>query len=256
MIFGAPSASSAIHHGVRLEVAETSARSPLDFATASTAAWRAEMRDIGHGEAEMKPRRIPHRGFADRNIRMHRERRLHVGEGRDDDAPDALDGVERQDAAMALHQPPHHVGLARRAERRADFLGLLDLDQAVDDVAARHQQAVHLLVDRCRSPCAAPASEGGAGGGLDMLENLTKMLPHPEERRLRRVSKDEARSPSWFETAQGRLLSHEGPRDRLTTDACLDEKPPGTSFNAFRGHLSRPACSHVKQLAKQAGDRS
>jgi hypothetical protein len=27
-------------------------------------------------------------------------------------------------------------------------------------------------------------------------------------------------------------------------------------FNPFRGHLSRPACSHVKQLAKQAGDRS
>ena len=36
MIFGAPSASSAFHHGVRLEIAETSARSPLDFATAST----------------------------------------------------------------------------------------------------------------------------------------------------------------------------------------------------------------------------
>src|SRR5207244_1399794 len=35
MIFGAPSASSAIHHGVRLDVAETSARSPLDLATAS-----------------------------------------------------------------------------------------------------------------------------------------------------------------------------------------------------------------------------
>src|SRR5437016_6154026 len=26
------------------------------------------------------------------------------------------------------------------------------------------------------------------------------------------------------------------------------------SFYAFRGHLSRPACSHVKKLAKQAGD--
>src|SRR5712675_1761641 len=38
MIFGAPLASSAIHQGVRLEVAETSARSPLDLATASTAA--------------------------------------------------------------------------------------------------------------------------------------------------------------------------------------------------------------------------
>src|SRR6185312_16531745 len=38
MIFGAPSASSASHHGVRLEVAETSARSPFELATASTAA--------------------------------------------------------------------------------------------------------------------------------------------------------------------------------------------------------------------------
>src|SRR3982750_1822592 len=27
-----------------------------------------------------------------------------------------------------------------------------------------------------------------------------------------------------------------------------------TSFHPLRGHLSRPACSHVKQLAKQAGD--
>ena len=78
---------------------------------------------------------------------MHRERRLHIRERRDDDAPDALDGVERQDAAMALDQLAHHRGLARRAERRADFLGLLDLDQPVDDVAARHQQAVNLFID-------------------------------------------------------------------------------------------------------------
>ena len=28
------------------------------------------------------------------------------------------------------------------------------------------------------------------------------------------------------------------------------------SFYPFRGHLSRPACSHVKKLAKQAGDTS
>jgi hypothetical protein len=27
-------------------------------------------------------------------------------------------------------------------------------------------------------------------------------------------------------------------------------------ISSFRGHLSRPACSHVKQLAKQAGDSS
>ena len=34
----------------------------------------------------------------------------------------------------------------------------------------------------------------------------------------------------------------------------LTKSLPGTSFRPFRGHLSRPACSHVKQLAKQAGD--
>ena len=78
---------------------------------------------------------------------MHRERRLHVGEGRDDDPPDALGGVERQDAFVALDQPPHHVGLARGAEGGAGFLRLLHRDQAVDDLAALHQQAVHGLVD-------------------------------------------------------------------------------------------------------------
>jgi hypothetical protein len=30
----------------------------------------------------------------------------------------------------------------------------------------------------------------------------------------------------------------------------------GLKFRPFRGHLSRPACSHVKKLAKQAGDSS
>ena len=40
------------------------------------------------------------------------------------------------------------LGLARRAERGADFLGLLHLDQPIDDVATRHQQAMDLLVDR------------------------------------------------------------------------------------------------------------
>jgi hypothetical protein len=36
---------------------------------------------------------------------------------------------------------------ASRAGRNADFLGMLDLDQPIDDVATRHQQAVNLLVD-------------------------------------------------------------------------------------------------------------
>src|SRR6266567_5998975 len=84
------------------------------------------------------------------------------------------------------------------------------------------------------------SSEGGAGGALDMLNNPTRM---------------KARSLSWFETAQGRLLTmrrtcpvNHGP--------ALTKRPLRTSLSLFRGHLSRPACSHVKQLAKQAGDRS
>ena len=107
---------------------------------------------------------------------------------------------------MTLDQAPHHVGLARRAERGADLLGLLDLDQAVDDVAARHQQAVDLLVDACRSPCAAPASEGGAGGALDMSVTRRAVLI-PGSGAAPRLDRMKARSPSWFETAQGRLLT-------------------------------------------------
>jgi len=105
------------------------------------------MRDIGNGEAEMKARRVAHRGLAHGDVGMHGKRRLHIGEGRDDDAPDALDRVEGQDAAMTLDQAPHHVGLAGRAKRRAHFLGLLHLDQAIDDIAALHQQAVHAFID-------------------------------------------------------------------------------------------------------------
>jgi hypothetical protein len=46
-----------------------------------------KMRDVGHGKAEVEARRIPHRGFADRDVGMHRKRRLHIGEDRDDVAP-------------------------------------------------------------------------------------------------------------------------------------------------------------------------
>jgi hypothetical protein len=48
---------------------------------------------------------------------------------------------------MALRQTPHHVSLARRPECGADLLGLLHRYQAVNDVAALHQQVVNLLVD-------------------------------------------------------------------------------------------------------------
>ena len=79
---------------------------------------------------------------ARRQVGMHRERRLDIGEGGDDDAPDALDGIERQDAFVPLDQPPHHLGLARRAEGGAAvFCAALDRDQPVDDLAALDQAA-------------------------------------------------------------------------------------------------------------------
>ena len=95
----------------------------------------------------MEPRGIAHHGIAGGEIGMHRERRLHIGEGRDDHAPNALDGIERQHAAVTLDQPPHHLRFARRAERGADFLRLLDGNQRIDDVTALHQQPMHRLID-------------------------------------------------------------------------------------------------------------
>src|SRR4051812_4248872 len=125
---------------------------------------------------------------------MHRKRRLYISERRDDDAPDTLDGVERQDAAMAPDQLTHHAGFARRAERGADFLGLLHLNQAIDDIAARHQQAMDLFVDRVDlfAQLLQRRWSGGSLGCGSLGHILTRhSVPHPEERRSRRVSKDE-----------------------------------------------------------------
>jgi len=110
-------------------------------------ARRAHMRHQRHGEAEMESRRIAHQRVAGRKIGMGGEGRLYVGEGGDDDAPDTFDSVEREAAVMTLHEAAHHVGLARRTERRAGFLGLLHCDQSLDDRAAIDQKRVHGLVD-------------------------------------------------------------------------------------------------------------
>ena len=118
---------------------------PSSPATAATTPAAPICGDERHREAEMEARASRAWRRRRRQVGMHRERRLHIGEGRDDDAPDALGGVERQDAVMALDQPAHHVGLARRAGRPSRSPAvLLDRDQAVDDLAALHQQAVHL----------------------------------------------------------------------------------------------------------------
>src|SRR6201996_7368029 len=47
-------------------------------------------------------------------------------------------------------------------------------------------------------------------------------------------------------------MGNQGP---VNHGLALTVRGRGTNFMSFRGHLSRPACSHVKKLAKQAGDR-
>ncbi len=60
---------------------------------------------------------------------------------------------------MALNEPTHHVGLARRAERRAGLGGFLRRDQPVDDVAPLHQEAMHAFIDAV--DLAAQVGKGG-----------------------------------------------------------------------------------------------
>ena len=103
--------------------------------------------DVGHGEAEMKALGIAHRSIATRNIGMDGIIGLHISECRDDDAPDALNRIKREQAAMTLGQTTHHFGLAARAESRATTLARLSGDQAVDDLATLHQQTVHVRIN-------------------------------------------------------------------------------------------------------------
>ena len=108
---------------------------------------------------------------AGREVRVHGKRRLHKRERRDDDAPDALGGVERQDAFVPLDQPSHHLGLARGAEGGARLLALLGGDQPVDDLAALHQELVHGLVDTVDL-----LAQIGERGGLRLLTHRS-ILP-------------------------------------------------------------------------------
>src|SRR5258708_5784493 len=100
------------------------------------------------------------------------------------------------------------------------------------------------------------SSEGGAGGGFDMEVSDEVSDPHPEERRLRRVSNEEGPFCLMVRNGARALAQHEAVLSPVNHSPVLTKSPARTSFNPFRGHLSRPACSHVKQLAKQAGDRS
>ena len=99
----------------------------------------------------MKARAVAHLRVAAGIVGVDGIGGLHEGEGRDDDAPDALHRVERQQAVVALDQRAHHLRLAvgpkGAAAARPGTLRPLDLDQPVDDLAALHQKAVHGEID-------------------------------------------------------------------------------------------------------------
>src|SRR5271154_2592147 len=95
----------------------------------------------------MEPAAIAHRRIAARSVAMYAISGLDEGEGRDDDPPDALDGIERENAFVSGDEAAHHIGLAARPERRAGTGAGFDRDQPVDDLAALHQDLVHARVD-------------------------------------------------------------------------------------------------------------
>ncbi len=71
---------------------------------------------------------------------------------------------------MALGERPHHRRLAPGPEGGAGFRRLLDRDQAVDDLAALHQQAMHRLVDAV--DLLPQLGERGSGGRSVILRYL------------------------------------------------------------------------------------
>src|SRR3954470_13573367 len=105
------------------------------------------MRREWDGEPEMEARAVAHQRVTGGEIGMQRERRLHIGESRDDNAPNTLRGIERQNTLMAVDQASHHLSFARRPERGPALLRLLHGDEAVDDLAALHQQVMHRSID-------------------------------------------------------------------------------------------------------------
>ena len=117
-------------------------------------------------------------------------------------------------------QAAHHVGLARRAERGADFLGLLHRDQAVDDVAALHQQAVHLLVDAV-DLVAQILQRGRRRRSLVMAADVGR----PACIGLDSAALAAALIGKTALKAKKTLTSRRGRPQCRSTVACLDEKP-------------------------------
>jgi hypothetical protein len=130
------------------------------------------MRHERHREAEMEAGGIPHGRFAHGQVGMHAIGGLNMGEGRNDDAPDALDGIKRKDAAMPLHQLAHHRDFARRPECGAGFLGALHRDQVFDDFAALDQERMHGFVDPVDFRTQGGQRRGGLWGLIGRLGGL------------------------------------------------------------------------------------
>ena len=104
------------------------------------------MRNEWHRKTKVEARRVADGRIPGGQIRVHAERRLHIGKGGNDDAPNAFRGVERENALVGLHQPSHHLGFARWSEGRTCLQRLLHFDQTIDDLAALHQQVMHRLI--------------------------------------------------------------------------------------------------------------
>jgi len=96
---------------------------------------------------------------------MHGVGSLRKREGRNDDAPNPFGRVEGQEAAMALGDFPHHGRFAGGTESRSAALARLDCDQPIDDVAARHQKCVHLLIQPVDLDAQTGEALAGNGGG-------------------------------------------------------------------------------------------
>ncbi len=226
MIFGASGRSSAVHQAPlpATEVAGTRPRSPFEAATAATTASASRSALSGTVKPKWKRAEFAHRGVAGGEIRVHFERRLHIGEGRDQDAPDALDRIEGQNPTVALDQPAHHLGLARGPEGGARFLRALDLDQAVDDLAALDQARVQFRVDAI--DLGAQIRQRRAGRGV----NLRRLgLRHRHGRRF---------LAAWCSARQ---------RERKENIDRLMNRPialarPRAMRGRFRGFHERGAC--------------
>ena len=140
-----------------------------------------------------------------------------------------------------------------------DAIGQSDLDHMLKDRASINERLQQLL------------REASLKWGVEIDAVEIKDVDIPEQ--MQRAIAKEAEA---IREKRARIIRAEGEQEAATklaqaAQACLrcassheasgvnhviglTKRAQTTSFVPFRGHLSRPACSHVKKLAKQAGD--